>query len=73
MTEAIRKRLSESTGARWTALILVSFTMMCGYFVTDVMSPLEDMLVKSGWTSSEYGFFAGSYGYINVFLLMLFF
>ena len=52
MTEAIRKRLSESTGARWTALILVSFTMMCGYFVTDVMSPLEDMLVKSGWTSS---------------------
>lgn len=73
MTEIIKKRLSESAGARWTALILVSFTMMCGYFVTDVMSPLEDMLVKSGWTSSEYGFFAGSYGYINVFLLMLFF
>jgi MFS family permease len=73
MTEYLQKKLNDKTWARWTALVLVSFTMMFGYFVTDVLSPLEDMLVKSGWTSSEYGFFAGSYGYINVFLLMLFF
>lgn len=73
MTEYLRKKLSDSAAMRWAALLLVSTTMMCGYFVTDVLSPLEDMLVKSGWTSSEYGFFAGSYGYINVFLLMLFF
>lgn len=73
ITGALQKRLSESAAMRWLALILVATTMMCGYFVTDVMSPLEDMLVKSGWTSGEYGFFAGSYGYINVFLLMLFF
>ena len=26
-----------------------------------------------GWTSDDYGFFSGAYGYINVFLLMLFF
>ena len=26
-----------------------------------------------GWSSSEYGIFSGAYGYINVFLLMLFF
>ena len=76
---AIYKRLNDSPAARWTALLIVSFTMMCGYFITDVMAPLEDLLTKSpaegglGWTSDEYGFFSGAYGYINVFLLMLFF
>ena len=78
MTE-IYKRLNDSPAARWTALIIVSFTMMCGYFITDVMAPLEDLLTKTpaegglGWTSDEYGFFSGAYGSINVFLLMLFF
>ena len=73
------KRLNDSAAARWLALIIVSFTMMCGYFITDVMAPLEDLLTKLpaegglGWTSNEYGFFSGAYGYINVFLLMLFF
>jgi MFS family permease len=79
MTEILRKKLSDSKGARWAALLIVSFTMMMGYFLTDVMSPLEDMLETSlphgglGWTSAEYGFFSGSYGLINVYLLMLFF
>ena len=79
MTALIRKKLSDSAGARWTALIIVAFTMMMGYFITDVMSPLEVLLETPkaqgglGWTSSDYGFFAGSYGLINVFLLMLFF
>lgn len=79
MTQTIRKKLNDSMVARWGALIIVSFTMMCGYFITDVMAPLEDLLTKLpsegglGWTSDEYGFFSGAYGYINVFLLMLFF
>ena len=81
MVEKIQRKLSDSTAARWTALVIVAFTMMMGYFLTDVMSPLQDMLETPigqggfglGWTSSEYGFFAGSYGLINVFLLMLFF
>lgn len=143
MKEQIRKKLSDSRAARWTALMIVSFTMMCGYFLTDVMSPLENLLTTKGrivyftdntslpadsllakvelfavenalslpemavdnlevgaqmqyletvdgqrqavtktissiasgegWTSTEYGFFSGAYGYINVFLLMLFF
>lgn len=78
-TQKIQQKLSDSAAARWTALIIVSFTMMCGYFITDVMAPLEDILTKTvaegglGWTSDEYGFFSGAYGYINVFLLMLFF
>lgn len=124
-------------------MVIVSFTMMCGYFLTDVMSPLENLLTTKGkvvyftdntsmsadslvakvklfaaenslsepeltvekleegmelrytekagaernetgktissvakgegWSSTEYGFFSGAYGMINVFLLMLFF
>ena len=79
MTEIIRKKLSDSPVARWTALVIVAFTMMMAYFITDVASPLEDMLETPvsmgglGWSSTEYGFFSGSYGFINVYLLMLFF
>ena len=57
----------------------VATAMMMGYFVNDVMSPLEALLEMPkaegglGWTSSDYGFFSGSGSFINVFLLMLFF
>ena len=132
-TQKIQKRLNDSKGARWTALIIVSFTMMMAYFFTDVMGPLEaplttkgklvyfdngsylsaDSLMKVcpsiasedeiavgntyvaenvnaegdttteeltvsstinglGWSNGDYGIFSGAYGYINVFLLMLF-
>ena len=79
MTEKLRQKLSDSASARWTALCIVSLTMMFAYFFTDVMSPLEDMLTAGtekgglGWSSDEYGFFSGAYGYFNVFLLLLFF
>ena len=74
MTETIRKSLRESKAARWTALLIVSFTMLCGYYVADVMSPLKPMIEQQlGWTSSEYGFFTGSYAWFNVFLGMLVF
>ncbi len=79
VSDSISKSLRDSKTLRWTVLFIVSFTMMMGYFMTDVMSPLENMLETSkemggfGWSSSEYGFFSGSYGFINVFLLMLFF
>lgn len=135
VTQKIQKKLSDSKAARWTALIIVSFTMMMAYFFTDVMGPLEaplttkgslvyfdngsylsaDSLTKIsiqkiaspqdiaagdeytikytdkenivrqetvkvestikglGWGSDDYGIFSGAYGYINVFLFMLFF
>ena len=79
MEEVIRHRLNDSPIARWTVLFIVATAMMMGYFVNDVMSPLEALLEmpKSegglGWTSSDYGFFSGSGSFINVFLLMLFF
>ena len=133
-TQKLQKRLNDSKAARWTALIIVSFTMMMAYFFTDVMGPLEaplttkgklvyfdngtylsaDSLMKVcpgianeeeivagntyntesinkdgdtatqkltvsstikglGWSNGDYGIFSGAYGYINVFLLMLFF
>ncbi len=81
-TEKMQMKLSVSKSARWTALLIVSITMMFGYFFTDVMSPLEPLLTAAkgaenglglGWNSDEYGFFSGAYGYFNVFLLLLFF
>ncbi len=102
----LSKPLHESKAMRWTALFIVSFTLMCSYFMTDVMAPLEDLLTTDGqityytdgsfskteetagaicdkevecaldglgWSSTEYGFFTGAYGYFNVFLLMLLF
>lgn len=74
MTEKIHKLLSESKAARWTALGVVSFTMMCAYYMADVMAPLKGMLEQQlGWDASEYGFFTSGYGWFNVFLFMLIF
>lgn len=135
MTQKIQKKLNDSKVARWSALIIVSFTMMMAYFFTDVMGPLEAPLTTKGklvyfndgtylsadslskismqridceeeilvgntydlayadregniiseqrtvsstinglaWGGDDYGIFSGAYGFINVFLLMLFF
>ncbi len=72
--ETIRKTLRDSKSARWMALAVVSFTMLCGYYLTDVMAPLKPLLEKELlWNSAEYGFFTSAYGWFNVFLLMLIF
>ncbi|MDP4291457.1 MAG: MFS transporter [Bacteroidota bacterium] len=72
MTEKVHKLLSESKAARWTALGVVSFTMLCAYYMADVMAPLKGMLDEQlHWSASEYGFFTGAYGWFNVFLFML--
>lgn len=72
--ETITNTLRDSKAARWTALAVVAFTMLCGYWLTDVMAPLKPMLEKELlWNSSEYGFFTSAYGWFNVFLLMLIF
>jgi MFS family permease len=70
--ETITNTLRDSKVARWTALAVVAFTMLCGYYLTDVMAPLKPMLEKELlWNSAEYGFFTSAYGWFNVFLLML--
>ena len=76
---AIQQRLNDSPVARWTVLFIVATAMMMGYFVNDIMSPLETLLEMPrsqgglGLTPSDYGFFSGAGSFINVFLLMLFF
>jgi len=70
---------NDSPIARWTVLFIVATSMMMGYFVNDIMSPLETLLEMPrsqgglGWSPSDYGFFSGAGSFINVFLLMLFF
>lgn len=72
--ETIKKTLRDSKVARWSALVVVAFTMLCGYYLTDVMAPLKPLLEKELlWNSAEYGFFTSAYGWFNVFLLMLLF
>ena len=79
MRDQVRETIATKSWARWTVLAIVSFTMMAGYIVAKEMSPLQFMLEKTvgdggmGWTSGEFGIFAGSRGFFNVFLLMLFF
>ena len=78
MRDQIKETIATKAWARWTVLAIVSFTMMAGYVVAKEMSPLQFMLEKAvgdggmGWTSGEFGIFAGSRGFFNVFLLMLF-
>ncbi len=70
----IRKSLRDSKSARWFVLVLVSFTMMCMYYLTDAMAPLQQNLQTNlQWSATDYGLFTSGYGWFNVFLLMLVF
>lgn len=72
MTEKLRKSIADSPAARWSVVFIVSFTMMCGYFLSDVMAPLQTMLEQQLlWSSTEYGLFTSSYGWLNIFMFML--
>ena len=74
MKEIIRKKMAASPVLRWTVLGLVSFTMLTGYVIADVMAPLKTLLEQQlGWDSSDYGLFTSGYGWLNIFLLMLIF
>ncbi|MDD2548689.1 MAG: MFS transporter [Bacteroidales bacterium] len=72
--EKIKQTLRDSAAARWAALFIVSFTMLCAYFLADAMAPLKGLLEgQLSWDSSDYGFFTSAYGWFNVFLFMLIF
>jgi nitrate/nitrite transporter NarK len=72
--QELKKSLRDSKSARWLILGLVSFTMMCMYYLTDAMAPLQERLQGTlSWSASDYGFFTSGYGWFNVFLLMLIF
>ncbi|HBG40678.1 MAG TPA: oxalate:formate antiporter [Porphyromonadaceae bacterium] len=72
MGEKLIKTLRDSKRARWTALGIVAFTMLCGYYLNDDLSSLKPMLESDlNWSSSNYGFYRSSYGWLNVFAFML--
>ncbi|MBN2777314.1 MAG: MFS transporter [Bacteroidales bacterium] len=74
MTEAIKQSLRDKKGARWGALAVVSFTMMTGYYINYVISPLKPILEEyMGWSSADFGLWNSAYGWFNVFFLMLIF
>ena len=72
MVDKIQVTLRDSKTARWAALLIVSITMMFGYFLTDIMAPLKGLLEgQIGWSSDEFGTFNSAYGWFNVFFFML--
>jgi MFS family permease len=72
MTEAIKTTLRDSKFARWAALGVVSFTMLCAYYINYVLSPLKPYLEEYlNWSSEEYGLWMSAYGWFNVFFFML--
>ena len=72
LTTMTNLTLKDSATTRWFVMLAVSFTMLTGYFVSDVMAPLQTFLeTELSWNSEEYGFFTSAYGWFNVFLFML--
>lgn len=66
--------LRDSKTARWGALAVVSFTMLCAYYINYVISPLKPFLEEyMNWSSSDFGIWNGAYGFFNVFFFMLVF
>ncbi|MCF8370328.1 MAG: MFS transporter [Bacteroidales bacterium] len=71
---AIKQSLRDSKKARWTALIILSFTMFAGYMFNEIISPLKPLIDADpsfGWDGSDFGMFFSAYGWFNVFFLML--
>ena len=74
MTERLTQSLRENKAARWGALAVVSFTMLTGYYINYVISPLKPLLeLHLEWTSRDFGIWNSAYGWFNVFFLMLIF
>jgi len=74
MTEALKKTLRDSAGARWFVLILVSLTMLIAYTFMEVLSPLQTLIQSTyGWSGTDWGLVTGAQGYLNVFAFMLIF
>jgi MFS family permease len=66
--------LRDKKGLRWMVLALVSVTMLCAYYLTDALAPLETRLeIALDWSAADYGWYTGAYSWFNVFLLMLVF
>ena len=68
MTEKVQQLISDSKAIRWTALALISLTMLAAYYFVDMIAPLQSLLELKpyNWTPANYGFFSGSEYMLNV-------
>ena len=72
--EQVINTLRDSKKVRWTALVIVSFSMFGAYYFNYALSPVKPMLESIlGWNSSDFGIYTSSYTWFNVFLFMLIF
>lgn len=70
--DTIQQTLKDSKKARWTALLILSFTMFAAYMFTEVISPLKPILERTyGWDPTDFGTVTSAYGLFNVFFFML--
>lgn len=68
----IKQTLRDSSAARWTALVILSFAMFAGYMFTEIISPMKPILERTyGWDSTDFGMVTSAYSFFNVFLFML--
>ncbi len=66
--------LKDRPAIRWTVLVLLASMMFFSYMFVDVLSPLQSLLEGGrGWTPENYGTFASSEYFLNVFVLFLIF
>ena len=69
--QAIRKTIADSAGMRWGILLLVSFAMAVNYYFYDVLSPIQEEIIKKlGLSEAEYGGIIAAYSIPNAIFLM---
>ena len=72
--QIVTKKLSDSAGMRWTALLLLALAMFCSYIFMDILSPIKDLMESTrGWDSTAFGTMQGSETFLNVFVFFLIF
>ncbi len=72
--ETTPRLLKDIAPVRWTVLVLLALMMFFAYMFIDVLSPLQSLLeTNKGWTPENYGTFASSEYFLNVFALFLIF
>ena len=72
--QIVTKKLSDSAGMRWTALLLLALAMFCSYIFMDILSPIKALMESTrGWDSTAFGTMQGSETFLNVFVFFLIF
>lgn len=72
MTTISVQHLNDKAWARWTALLLLSATMLFASVFTWSFSPLQSTLkLTEGWDPTTYGNFSAAVSFLNVFVFFL--